>query len=139
MKTKRVPWAILVLFAAGLLASCAGQAARENVLLPAMRMAWPEVRADVDVGAPLLGLDGSGANLTAIALREADELGAALGAEDAIAAAAGVEWPFVETAALAGIDERVRLGRLGQGGKENRVEQVRQFGARLAQLVRRTP
>lgn len=129
----------LVVLAA--LAACAGTAAREHTLLPAMRLAWPGVQAAVARGITT-GLEAQSQTLTAAAAAELTtatrEMKAALETGEAgQVAAASVMWPALEALAFTGIDARVRAGEIGSGVAESLRERVRQFSLALIKFLRR--
>lgn len=103
--------------------SCAGTKARENVLMPAMALAWSTVIAPHAErgGADVVQLDN-----VQVLLDSGDRDAAA-----AIAAA----WLSLREDALRGIDLRLAVGEIGPNGANVFRETVRQFTARVAQLL----
>ncbi len=99
-----------------LLLGCAGAAARENVDLPALRLAWPGVAANAEAG---IVADLAAAKLTqsaADALRaSAKALEASLAAGDH-AALAAVPLGALETEAQHGIDAQLAAKTIGAAG-----------------------
>lgn len=87
-----------------ILVACAGAAAREEVLLPAMDMAWPTVRAQV--ADQLLHAPDVAATET---LAAADQ---AIASGNAVAFAA-VDWAAIDAAAEASIARRERAQDIG--------------------------
>lgn len=123
MRTITTVGVILALF----LAACAGATARTEVLLPAMRQAWPPIRVAIErelVVAP----DSTGS----AALAGAD---AALQSGDPIAVAA-VAWPVLDAMAQSDTTRRVDLGQIGPGVADSLRERLRQFASARATFTR---
>lgn len=120
-----------------LLASCSGLTARQEALLPAMRLAWPGVSADIDRGVS----DGvTTGRLTA------EQASALLAARDAFTAAldsgdtmalASISWVPLQAEAVAGIMARVTLGEASTGVAQSLTERLRNFSESLFLLLER--
>ena len=102
-----------------LAASCAGLSARADVLLPALRRDWPQVRA--------LALRGDAQAEPAAARMDA-ALAAGRGLE------LGAAWPRVEVAALAGIEAELAAQEIGPTGAQIARTLVEQFGRDVAAM-----
>lgn len=112
MNTRRDLWASALLLLA---AACAGLAARDHVLLPALQDAWPSVAREIDAGHP---------DAATVAIK--DQADGALKAGDKIRIGA-VSWPILRTAAEAGVAEMVRAGTVSPGVAGSLRERDRQF------------
>lgn len=99
-----------------LLAACAGVRARDEVLLPAMQLAWPAVREDADRGAAAASLDPAPIVAFGAALEGGNRL-----------VVAQQDWEAVRRLAIAGIQDRVQRAEITEGVAESLREQVRQF------------
>ena len=91
---------------------CAGQQAREHVLLPAMKQAWPGIKADAKRG----GAEERVLKQFESALLQGDRL------------AVSARWPGIATSAQEGIDVRVEAGEISEGVAKSLRERVRKFG-----------
>ncbi len=96
----------LAVAAAVAIASCAGQAARQHILLPAMQKCWLVIRADV-----LRELDRLDDPTARAVLHQADR---AVDTGDP-AGMATVRWPLLEELAESSIVRRTESGELGPG------------------------
>ena len=121
-----------------LAAACAGIAARENVLMPALAVAW----TDVVHGLVTLGID---ANLQAgtidpdqviTVMGDASRMGAALESGDRTQLI-GIGWPALHGMALDGIRERLSREEISTGVAMSFAETVSQFDQRMLQLLAR--
>lgn len=117
-----------------LIAACAGVKARETVLMPAMAQAWStplmkQVEAAAVAGLPE-GVDPAAVREKAAAMQIALDSG------DRYAVNSG-DWAMLRSAALAGIQARVKAGEIGPGVGLSLVETVRQFDQRMTQLLAR--
>jgi hypothetical protein len=116
--------AILVLL---VLTACAGLTARQEVLLPALQMAWPgvseSVTAGIESGRTTERLTDPEAAMLAGAR---DATSVALDSGDA-AALAVVPWLPLRDEANAGIAHRIAEGEISTGVGESLKERVRQF------------
>lgn len=124
MRTTTKTSVLLPLLSMAVATSCVGHRARTNVLLPAMRQAWPGVRADAEQSPTLndhLVLDEFEASLNE---------GAAL--------AVFTQWPMIQFHALEGINHRVESGSIGEGVAASLRERVRQFDQSVSTLGRRS-
>lgn len=97
-----------------IITACAGTQARNNILIPSMELAWPNVKADAERG-------GAGAVLLA-------EFEQALTARDKLVMVA--TWPAIQIAAEAGIKSRTDIS---PGVAASLLERV----ARFSEAVRR--
>lgn len=108
-----------------LAAACAGTAARANVLLPAMRAAWPSIKQQAEQQA-----------LPAqVPIVEAMDAAIQIGTE---AALAGADWPTVRSLAFARIQARAAAGEIGAGVAASLNERVTQFGRGIEAFTSRT-
>lgn len=103
----------IVTFAALAFVACTGIKARQDVLLPAIQAAWPAVRAEAMLGDPKVEPVAVQADT---ALQAGDK--AAIGA---------VPWPLLQTAATAGISDKVTAGTVSVGVADSLRERDRQF------------
>lgn len=87
------------------LTGCVGQRARDNVLMPAMQLAWPGVKEDVERGPVVVDTASFDNSIQAGVFP------------------AYVEWSPLQSAAYANID----AAQLSEGIKTSRRERVRQF------------
>lgn len=104
--------------------ACSGVTARENVLLPAMRLAWPQVQADAMV-AP-----------TAAETAQIEAMTRAL-ATGTVAAVKAVHWPQIQTAATRGIDKQVQDGQISEGVSGSLRERLKNFAESVTVFVSR--
>ena len=126
---KRFPsLALLALLAAS---ACAGVAARDEALLPAMRLAWPPIAELVERGTANR-IDGAQVPV----LAAAREMTAALDSGDRERVAA-VDWPILRFAAAEGIKRRIEAGEIGPGVAESLAERILQFDAAFWKLGER--
>ncbi len=114
---------ILPIALLALLAACAGTKAREHVLMPAMALAWSTVIAP---HAERGGASAADVAAVQVLLDSGDR-----DAAPAIAAA----WLVLERDALRGINLRLAAGEIGPNGASILRETLRQFTARVAQLL----
>ena len=121
MRHAVLPRALLAL----MLVACAGGAARQRALLPAMHLAWPGVRADVVASAP-------GPEVLAIA----DDMDSALASDDPQLVVL-VPWPPLRDAATAGILAKEQADLLGPSPAASLRERVARFGEAYDHLVPR--
>lgn len=121
-----------------LLMSCAGLTARQQALLPAMKMSWPPISADVRVGIQ----DGLSTNRLTV-LQGAERITYVDRMDTAVAAGnaediAAIPWAPLSDEAHAGIDVRVRRGEISPGVGQSLKERVRNYAeAQLVFLQRR--
>lgn len=117
----------MVLVAAALLPSCAGSRARQNVLLPAMRLAWGSISPDVERG---LTEAVAGGTLTQVQatqfLAQRDEFEDKL-REDEPERNLQLTWLALRPWAEAGIGERESAGEVGAGVAASLRERVANF------------
>jgi len=117
-----------------LLTACAGTRARDNVLLPAMQLAWPGVAKDVEHGVVDGEQQGDLNAASADVLRAgAASMGAALEVGDRFEVLA-VDWASLRGMALRGIVVRVARGEIGAGVAGSLRERVAQFNASFLKL-----
>lgn len=105
----------LYMSAALALAACAGITARQDVLLPAIKGAWPQVRAEAVLGGPSATIEPVAAAADA-ALATGDK-----------AQIAAVRWSVLQAAAQAGVATKVTSGEVSAGVAESLRERQRQF------------
>lgn len=111
---------------------CAGQKAREGVLLPAMRSSWYGIRQDVLRGVQDATVSGENAP-AAHAERQAEDMTRAidLGEIDVISA---VDWLALKAMASRGIEARLTAGEIGPNVAATYEERLTQFERSLATL-----
>jgi len=116
------------------LAACAGVTARNEVLLPAMEVAWVGVKADVEYGIDILVLQGDieMANDARSALAEFDDV-FMTGDRERLPA---TQWPALADLAAQGIQMRVVIGEIGPGVAESKMERLRMFHDALVEVLR---
>lgn len=111
----------------GTCSSCAGAAARERTLLPAMQTAWQSIRVAVERQV------GTMDDLTQkAALAAAD---AALQTGDVVAVAS-VPWQLLEDAHEADVVRRIAAGEIGPGVAGSLSERLAQFRAARTTYLR---
>lgn len=103
------------------LVGCAGKQARQNTLLPAIRLAWDGVRNDAEFG---------GAEPVALG-----EMNQAVLEGEALALQAA--WPPVESAAMRGIEQQLAEQKVGPIGAELKFERVRNMDEAIERMNRR--
>jgi hypothetical protein len=116
--------------------ACAGAKAREHVLLPAVRMAWPAVQDDVLRGIEDGIADGE---LTSMQVAELQSrtfhLGMTITASYDPDAFAVAGWNTLEPWAHRGIQDRVDDHEIGPGVAESFRERVLNFSAAIERLA----
>ena len=122
----------LGLVAVVLLTSCAGIAAREHVLVPAMKMAWVGISSDIDVGISGLTVDA------ASAVRVQQQWMAAALATSDIPRILMVDWVRLRSVAAFGILRRLKRGEIGPGVAGSLHERLRMFTRALLKLEQGT-
>lgn len=121
-----------------LLASCIGTRARNDALMPAVRMAWPEVRVDFDRGVADGLADGDLTEMAAISLRsEADMLTDALEAGDRFKLYNVLYTTEIQPWASRGIQAALDAGDLGPNGAMLLTERLSNFSAAILVLQER--
>lgn len=117
------------------LGSCIGARTRDNALLPAARVAWPEVRVDFESGLTDAAIKGDLTSEEVGSLRAmADSLGAALESGDRTALKA-VPWAIALAPwATRGISSDVAAGRLGPNSAQILYQRVANFTAVILTL-----
>ncbi len=118
--------AVMVLL---LLPACAGLHARQDVLLPAMQIAYESIRPDV-----LAGIDLQPQEQVKFLLVLETDFYAALSAGD-IDALLVVRWQDLEIVALEAIDSRLRAGKIGPAVAKLLVMQLDKFREAYVKLV----
>jgi len=120
-------------FAVALLASsCAGTAAREDVLMPAVQQAWPGVRADAQRGIAAVYPAGA-----------PDEVVLPLSRLDRAifdgnrAKINLLDWEAIRFLALAGIDDRLAKAEIGPNGAKSFRDRVFYFDESIRSLKAR--
>jgi len=121
-----------------LLASCIGTRARNDALMPAVRMAWPEVRVDFDRGVADGINDGDLTEMAAIGLRsEADRLNNAITSGDRIALINVLYDTEIRPWAGRGITAALDAGEIGPNGALLLQERLGNFSAAILVLQER--
>lgn len=120
--------ALLLLF--GTCSSCAGAAARDNVLLPAMQNDWQSIRPAVD--RQVSTVDDLAQRQALVA---AD---AALQTGDPVAIAA-VPWQLLDDAHEADVARRIAAGELSSGAADSLRERLVQFAIARKTMTTRSP
>jgi hypothetical protein len=130
MNHAKVTTALLLSLLIASCSGCAGTAARNEVLLPAIRLAWPEIK--------------SGAIREAVATAHPDALSAVADAERAInhsdnpePSMAIVAWPLILDLARGDVIRRVQDGSIGPGVGESLHERIRRFEEAVNTYLRR--
>lgn len=123
MKKTTVLCLVLAVIAVG----CFGKLARDNVLLPAMELAWPGVEKSVVAGIK----DASDQNeinqeQVSVLLNETSRLGDVLVAGDR-KALSSVDWPTLNNYATRGVAARVLLGEIGPNGAKLHLRRIAEF------------
>ncbi|MBL8756326.1 MAG: hypothetical protein JNK15_23735 [Planctomycetes bacterium] len=113
-----------------LLAACAGTAARQQVLLPAIAGAWSDVR--LQVVRELLQVPNTEATA---AVAAADR---AIASGDAVQVAT-VPWPLIEQTALADVDRRLAADQIGPLVAESLRGRITDLRESIALYIRRIP
>ena len=131
MKTRLTSWAFAASFLIlGTCSSCAGAAARANVLLPAMQADWQSIRVAVDRQV---------ATVDDLAQRQAVVAAdAAMATGDPVAIAA-VPWPLLDDAHEADVVRRIAAGEISPGVADSLRERLRQFAIARTTLTTRSP
>lgn len=127
MKRLLIPVAIaLVAICASL--SCLSAKARDSALLPAVRTAWPAVRADVQLGIDEAKLDDT------VAVQQAvDGLQVALDQGNVVQLGLA-PWPVLEVYGERGIAARVSHGQVSSLVAPSLLERLHNFGLALAKF-----
>jgi hypothetical protein len=121
-----------------LLASCVGNRARNDALLPAVSMAWPEVRVDFDRGVADGINDGDLTEMAAIGLRsEADLLTSALESGDRFKLYNVLYTTEIQPWASRGISAALEAGEIGPNGAMLLTERLSNFTAAILVLQER--
>lgn len=121
---------ILGLFAvaAMLTLGCLAIKARENATLPSLRLAWPAVRSDIELGVEDAQLPDPVPMIDAIAdLQKGLDLGD-------ITRITSAPWSAMEPYAQRGVDVRIRKGELDPEPAESFRASIRKFGEALAKM-----
>jgi hypothetical protein len=113
----------LVLLASLTACPSAGDTARQKALLPAMRMAWTNVKLDLERGIPPVPEQIA-------VLSGALDTGTTAAFKRALA-----DWPTAAAAANAGFDARIAAGELTTGTAESLRERLRNFGESISVMV----
>lgn len=116
-------WAALALL---VLVSCAGATARQQVLLPAMRTAWPPIREVVET--ELQQAPDSATTAAVAAAESALQAGTST-------AVTSVAWPLIDTAHESGLVRSVQAGAIGPGVADSLRERAKQFAAARVEFV----
>jgi hypothetical protein len=103
------------LLAVLILAACAGTTAREEVLLPAMRVAWPAIAESVEL---------AGGDPTPMTLALEDGL------------VEGVDWPSLMIYAHEGVDIRLAAGEIGPNGAKIFRKRILAFDDAFRRMIR---
>lgn len=129
LRAKRTLAVILFVAIAGAAAlfatSCAGGAARDNALMPAIQQAWPGVKADLDRGFLVQPgtVDQTAEARLDFAIRAGDR--AAVNLND---------WIIVQPMAGVGIADRLAKGEIGPNGWNSLRERLRLFDQSIRSL-----
>lgn len=131
MRTLRL---ILGVFA---LVSCSGLSARQEALLPALRLAWPSVEADVRTG-----IEESVLALRLVPPAAEDQRASVSRLADALAAGnpaavASVAWAPLAESAEFGITRRIARNEISTGVAGSLRERLRNFGEGLTVFLER--
>lgn len=119
------------------LAACSGLSARQEALLPAMRLAWPGVETDVRNGLYEAALDQSLESFDSAMKRlELDRLGEGL-AEGNPAVIGSVAWSPLEEIGNFGLTQRVSRNEISAGVADSLRERLRNFGEGLTVFLER--
>lgn len=119
-RTRAVIAAIIITLAS----ACAGGVARERVLLPAMRSAWPSIRLQAEhIATPVEAI-------TVAAMDQAMQIGTEM-------ALASADWQAVKSLAVARIYERTAAGEIGPGVAASLSERVNQFDRAFRAFITR--
>lgn len=113
---------LLPLFAL-LIAACAGTAARQKVLLPSLRNAWPPIRVQVEREAVASEI----ADVVAVVVTAANS---ALAVGDP-ALVGAVDWPLLERLADGDVQRRQEEGAITEGVATSLRERLVQFHSAL--------
>lgn len=116
-----VVFAVIVLLAT----SCVRTKVQEQVQIPTLQAAWPEVRFDIEAAPESIRPT----------VEELDEVGDIL-ARAVIVEIRTIEWAPLEAAALAGIEELILAGEYSEGVAVSRREQLSRFRDSLLDLQR---
>lgn len=111
------------------LSYCAGMKARENVLVPAMKMAWVGISSDIDASISLLTVDA------ASIVRSKQKLMADVLDAGDIPRILMLDWRILHGAALIGIILRLKRGEIGPGVAASLRERLRMFTRALEELT----
>lgn len=104
-------------------AACSGVTARQQALLPAMRLAWGSIAAEVVAGNSELRVP-------------VDDATVALGAGD-YAAIAAIDWPKMRAAAEASIAADVAASKVGPAVAKSLQARLDAFGNSLTKFLER--
>lgn len=105
------------------LASCTANRVQQEVLLPAVQAAWPEVRFDIEQAPADFAVDAA----------TLDDVGEKLGLGIRVQIRQ-IEWLPLEAAAIAGIDQQILDGMISEGVAVSRREQLDRFRDALLEL-----
>jgi len=123
-----------LLFIGAATTGCVSPQAKERVLAPAVELAWPGVRDDLQRGISDGLEDGEIDEETAAGLSDqVFDIGVAL-AEDDFEALGLAPWEALEVWADRGVQDRVDDGEIGPGVAVSRIERIDQFGRGLDRL-----
>jgi len=122
-----------------ILLACAGTAARNETLLPAIRNAWPGVQADATAGVHAAVTTAEITAEAAVAAHKSfADAGVALEVGDVVAIAS-VPWVSITGFAERGITARVMSREVGPGVASSLRERLAQFRAALSKFTGVTP
>ena len=122
-------WIILVAVLV-LTCGCAMDAAMQGVLLPAMEKAWDGIKADIQRAIEFLPEDQQ-----PIATADLAEFDRAFRGGD-LQGVIDSSWGALADLCAAGIARRVRLGEIGPGVAESKLERIRMFYLALLELAK---
>lgn len=119
------------------MAACSGLSARQEALLPAMKLAWQGVSTDVSNGVnESLTATRITAEVAAAQRADVSKMTAALDAGSAIEVAK-VAWPPLKESAEFGLAQRVSRGEISTGVSGSLTERLKNFGESLKVFLER--
>jgi hypothetical protein len=120
-----------------LMLGCFGSMARDNVLVPAMALAFDGVEKSVHAGiADAVATNDIHPETAAILLSEMDRLHGAIAAGNR-EALRGIDWPSLNAYATRGVAARVTKGELGVNGAKLHLRRVAKFNEAYFKALQR--
>ena len=110
--------------------SCAGTTARENVLFPAVKLAWTGVKADVDRGLSVTQMTEGAALSFSLAETKLDT---AIQGDDRTKVSVD-DWNLLQPFAWQGVDDRLAKNEVGPNVAESLRERIVQFNRSIRAL-----